>query len=160
MPLIDFCLKPITADQIDVNRSILAGALHVALGSEIWPRDPRDLQSVTRLRGGITLVDVAGSATDLADDEGMITVGFMKDPYSEWVTVDLILADVMGAAPIACIRNIQPSTQGVEMFAIQKMAEAASSVISHEDPIEEASAQLLRDWILVAAFGAEATGEG
>jgi len=146
--LSDYCLKPVTPAQLNVNRAILTGALHVALSSDTWPRDPTDLFSVTRMRGGTTLLDVEGSAEELADDEGMITLTFLTPEGEE--SIDLILADVMRAAPIACIWNLVSFTQGVEFFAVQKMGQA----ISEEEPGE----QLLRDWILIAAFGTEATG--
>lgn len=163
--LSEFCIQPATKEQVQVNRFILSGALHVALSQEVWPRKPETVRSATLIRG-VTLNDIIGpwgtnspdeTAVGLAQDDGFATMMFHRYEDDEYLDKDIIQRDLFQAAVLSCLRNLQPLTQGVEFFAIQRMAQAASSIIG-QDVNYDLSAQLLRDWIFIAAFGSEATG--
>lgn len=153
MTLRNHCILNCTDEQLQINQGILAGALTVAFDWAIWPDEPSQLESVTRKRGNLTLVNVESDR--LEADDGFATLTFRDADGNEDIA-DLIQEDVLRAAPIACIWNLVMVAQGVGFFAVQRMSQAAARIIQAQSNGSEE--MLLRDWIIIAAFGEEATG--
>ena len=75
--------------------------------------------------------------------------------YGDFMHVELIQRDLFQASVMSTLWNLEPLETGEAFHGVRRMSEAAGSVIA-QDENYELSAQLLRDWIFIAAFGDEA----